>query len=318
MNELGRNTAGLAALEELNLRRFEFIILHGAENLPKHLGRDLDVLLVSGFHDLALQLCASTLLENGYDKIAFPPKTYGHRIVAVSSRKDLRPLEIHFVRNLSWRFFNLKLEPDDVRIRKGLPHSPALTFFKGILMPLLSKNFQGIETRMPAMTEDFDNDFAVELLGVKLAQELQDALSTLDSTKFLGLRGAISRKIYMKSLRSPKASLKGVWLRCVRFCRELFSSATTPVILSHFPTDDWLAAVKARVASGETIFVDFLMQPFSNKITDRLRVRQAVSRQWLVVLIREDSDCEATPSVIAMLDLAEEEFFERNNSWSKC
>ena len=131
MSDKGR----VAIVEELaaawKLAGIRYAIVHGIDDYPEKIGRDLDILVHPD--DAPRMLAAAHQVLAREDWIAVdPPDMWGKRIVAFSSEHGL---EVHTVTGLSWREVELASTPRPAQCTELFPRDPWASYAKQILMP---------------------------------------------------------------------------------------------------------------------------------------------------------------------------------------
>lgn len=108
-----------------------YAIMHGIDEYPAAVGRDLDILVEPNDQELLLSIAREILLKNGW-QVVRPVNTWGERIVGFSGNNGL---ELHTVRKLSWREIIFSTRPEPQSSDSFFPRDPWATFVKQILMP---------------------------------------------------------------------------------------------------------------------------------------------------------------------------------------
>jgi len=134
MNSIKKNTVETIFLN-FNNENINYSILHGLDDYPEKLGRDLDILINKKSLNKAIDICKKYLSAYGWEIIE-PNKIWGRRIVAFNGDESI---ELHFLTKIVWRNMLFVSEPlPNIRLYNFKVDKWAY-FVKTVLLPLLSE-----------------------------------------------------------------------------------------------------------------------------------------------------------------------------------
>lgn len=269
--------------EVWNSLGLRYAIVHGVENHPKAIGRDLDILVHHGDSAKMLASARGLLSKEGWTAIE-PPDTWGERIVAFA---DSEGLELHTMTQLAWREIPLAATP---RVVDGglFPRDPWASYCKQVLMPA----FHG------DLNKTVSNAASLALSGVdreRVRQELaafvsddQESLveQVLDATpEILGhllpsLRSAMVRRAWRQN---PVCALKTLRKKIVqRIIGLVRPTGVTVRLVTGVDIDP--EELKRRISStSKSVFTDFVFRiPKPTRRASELDpLFEVMKRAWL-------------------------------------
>lgn len=127
-------------------RSVRWVVLHGAEEYPNDIGRDLDCLCASE-NDIRTALACfheAAAAHPNTQWITYPHPIWGHRCVAVSS--DYQAAELHILHELASGPIRHHVDYLSVDTAAVFPQEEAAFILKAIIMPLLGNSPKVLKT----------------------------------------------------------------------------------------------------------------------------------------------------------------------------
>ncbi len=129
-----------AVARKANNARVRWVVLHGIEDYPVKIGRDLDVMCRSPA-DAArlLEIFSACLRREGFRWIAYPSPVWGRRIIGITD--EYHVVELHTIERL--RIANVDFKPDweTVEYVEGtFPIERSMAFYKACLISVIGGN----------------------------------------------------------------------------------------------------------------------------------------------------------------------------------
>lgn len=170
-------------------------MLHGAENYPESIGRDLDCLCETpGDTSAALSCFEQAAREHPETKwVVFPHPIWGRRCVAISASYE--SAELHILPGLSSGPMSHQVEYDKIDYSVPFPQEDAAFYLKSIVMPLLG-NSAKVSKSIAAYGEE------------KLPDCILTAHNSLQEHGSISLRERLM--IYYKHMESLPGAARGV------------------------------------------------------------------------------------------------------------
>lgn len=138
-----------------------YAVMHGIDEYPAAVGRDLDILVEPNDQERLLSVAQEILIRSGW-RVVRPVNTWGERIVAFSGNNGL---ELHTVQQLSWREVVFSTRPEPRSSDDLFPRDPWATFVKQILMPGFRGDSDKVRSNLALL--DF-NESERNLIGTRL------------------------------------------------------------------------------------------------------------------------------------------------------
>lgn len=220
-----RACAVTEVLEAWECRGVKYAALHGLEEFPKTIGRDIDCLFEAPHEAAALKTAAQVLGNSGWS-LAHPPPIWGERIVAFHAGNWSSGLEFHSVKRVAWRSATLASSPYPVYNPKGFYTDPWASFAKRVILPLVSQGSSAFpKIFSEKVFEGEDKEFICKqlehLLGRVAMLDFLYALQIKDLRRTQALIPSLRRSISMQAWsQAPLVSfLTGIRqvLRSIRF-----------------------------------------------------------------------------------------------------
>jgi thymidylate kinase len=258
--------ASLGAIADAwNNAGLNYAVLHGVEQYPEGVGRDLDVLVDREHTGRALQIAEGILRERGYT-VAYPHPLWGRRIVAAPPGGWSEALEIHTIASLPWRFAVLVDRPARQARIGPFAFDPWGGFVKRVIMPILSNDVRRFLIKSADLKVS-DHDWPMILphlqqwVGPDLAERLRTALDgtniDLLQTLVRPMRATVTRKAV---LRSPVRSCGAIaW----SFTRKLMQPfiACAPIVALVGPDGVGKSTVLTILKNGDkSVFLDIVVR----------------------------------------------------------
>lgn len=185
-----------------NEARLHYAIMHGIDEYPAAVGRDLDILVDRSDEHRLLDVAREILLKNGW-QVVRPANTWGERIVAFSGNIGL---ELHTVRELSWREVVFSSRPEPRSVDDFFPRDPWATFVKQVLMPGFRGDRDKVRSNLALLDlNETERDLVSSRLGAMVTTSAREIATSIPD------RPAEDLIARLPALRS--AMIKRVWLR---------------------------------------------------------------------------------------------------------
>lgn len=202
-------------------RNLRWAVLHGAEDYPNNIGRDIDCLCATTedartalacFHEAAAAHPATKW-------ITYPHPIWGHRCIAISS--DYQAAELHILHDLSSGLIAHRVDFNRVDMSKDFPQEYAAFLLKAIVMPLLGNSPKVLKT--------------IAGLGEhKLPECVLHAYDNLKNHGKISLSDRVHLYLYFN--KNPLWALRGMR----RFCyNKVYSYLARTVPVFYF--DEWFS-----------------------------------------------------------------------------
>ena len=183
-----------------NESRLSYAIMHGIDEYPAAVGRDLDILVEPNDEERLLSVAREILLKNGW-QVVRPVNTWGERIVAFSGNNGL---ELHTVRKLSWREIVFSTRPEPQSSVDFFPRDPWATYVKQILMPGFRGDSDKVRSNLALLdlNESERNLIRIRLSAMVTARARATAMSIPDRpaddviAALPGLRSAMVKRVW--------------------------------------------------------------------------------------------------------------------------
>lgn len=132
--------------ELIHRENVRWIMLHGAEDYPQSIGRDLDCLCASSRETMiALRCFEQAAREQAETKwVLYPHPIWGQRCVALS--KDYQTAELHILDSLSSGPLHHRVDFDAVDQSAVFPQEKEASVIKSVVMPLLGNSPKVLHT----------------------------------------------------------------------------------------------------------------------------------------------------------------------------
>ena len=258
-----KSRVGIAVelVEAWNLSGLRYAIVHGIDDYPEKIGRDLDILV--HVEDSAEMLASAHQIFKRDGWVAVdPPDMWGKRIVAFSADDGL---EIHTVTGLSWREIELASTPRPTRRRNMFPLDPWASFAKQILMPGFHGDLKKMSSNALAL-ELTDSDRGLiqqALLALVLPADevLADSLLTQSVEDLERLIPTVRSSMVKRSWRrNPRSAIGSVTKKVGQRVQGLLQSTGVTVQLIAGDRVDPDELVRWIKAADRSVFTDFVFR----------------------------------------------------------
>ena len=254
-----------------NQQGIVYSVVHGIEDYPHKVGRDLDVLIHEADVDRALEIVLRVCKEHGWIHVR-PPDLWGKRLVLFGKDLWRDALEIHTFTKLSWRGVVLVDRPVPTQSRGPFLIDPWAYFVKHFLMPLFGGNLHRI--RRP----DWDEEYArfveqnvLEIMGERLGESFLNMLRTLDAQSLQASLRRIKLAVMYRALRKTPLSFmagfcKAMWKKWI----QVFYPCG-PVIALVGDTG-FISSTIDNIKKGDiSVFTDVVIRGFKGGFVSLLR-----------------------------------------------
>lgn len=214
-----------------------WVMLHGAEQYPEYIGRDLDCLCATPEDTAAALTCFSDAAKAHPDTkwVLFPHPIWGKRCVAISAHYEAA--ELHILPGLASGPVGYEADFDSVDRSVLFPREEGAFFLKAIVMPLLGNSRKVVK--------------AVTYFGEeKMPSCLQAAYRTLCQQGKISLQNRLS--IYRNYCGGLKLVCRSLWHSLVNKVRR-YAARTVPVF--YFPETYRHEEVEAIADKLSEIFI---------------------------------------------------------------
>lgn len=212
--------------ELVHRENVRWVMLHGAEDYPQSIGRDLDCLCAGRQEaSVALRCFQRAAQEQAETKwILFPHPIWGRRCVALSA--DYQAAELHILDCLSSGLLHHGVNFDAVNRDAVFPQEPMASYIKSVVMPLLGNSPKVLRT-----LEKYDD--------IQIPDCVQHAARTLREQGYISLRERLS--LYAHHMENPLCAVSSLVFSLKKKVRRYFSR-TVPVYVMQPHEADYLMA----------------------------------------------------------------------------
>lgn len=253
-----------------------FAVLHGAEDYPRAIGRDLDVFIPRRHVKQAMALARAVFADQGC-QVATPPNLWGSRVVAADPADPHgwnSTLEIHALVRLNWRHVVLADQPCPVADGGPFPTDPWATFAKRILLPVLSGDLRRFLSRPKELSLTQAEMTAVKRLsavaGRGLAGVLLNSVVKNDLDTIKALAPKLGRAIAIRGLRHPLLALQSGLASFIRWARLPFTPCA-PIVGIVGPDGVGKSTLVRLLAEGDRgIFVSVVLRHWRPSVLPRM------------------------------------------------
>ena len=254
-----------------------YAVLHGLENYPRSLGRDLDVLVQADHVKEALAV-AKKILEEGGWTVVHPPAIWGERLLAFNGCSWNDVLEVHTMTRLAWRFTIFRIRPQATLQKDDFRTDPWAGFIKRVMLPMLAGDLDRFVARPAELKIQRDeegpvSDFLPGFCGRKTAMMVITSLRNADVDALREMLPRLKRSIILRSLvRHPVTSVLQVLRRAWRKIRRPLSPCA-PVIALVGPDGTGKSTVIKCLRDGDTsVFTGTVVRHWRPGLLPRLGV----------------------------------------------
>jgi hypothetical protein len=186
-----------------NQNDITYALIHGLEDYPSAIGRDLDVLINKTQIDRALSLAINAIKEYGWPIVVQPPSLYGKRLVAISA--DHRSsLEIHTTDRLRWATATLTGKPEPRSCKGPFRLDPWASVTKRILLPLLKGDVDRFRRRPQEIQLTSDERSCLsrldEVTGERFACQFKQTLNSEDLDTIIPMLSPLRKRLILYSM----------------------------------------------------------------------------------------------------------------------
>ena len=254
-----------------------YAVLHGLENYPRSLGRDLDVLVQADHVKEALAVATRILEEEGWT-VVHPPAIWGERLLAFNGCSWDDVLEVHTMTGLAWRFTIFRIRPQATFQKNDFRTDPWAGFIKRVMLPMLAGEFDRFVARPAELKIQRDeegpvSDFLPGFCGRKTAMMVIASLRNADVDALREMLPRLKRSIILRSLvRHPVTSILQVLRHAWRKIRRPLSPCA-PVIALVGPDGTGKSTVIKCLRDGDTsVFTATVVRHWRPGLLPRLGV----------------------------------------------
>jgi len=271
-----------AIAEAWNQKGINYAIMHGLEEYPASIGRDLDILVQAGQEQQALMVAARVFQEHGWS-VVHPPAIWGERLVAFLSWRQA--LEIHALTRLSWRNVIFRSHPDPIACKGPFKIDPWASFVKRILIPLLAGNTEHFLRKPYELTfQEQEWEFVPTLLppflGSALASVFVEGIRQNDIEGIKQLLPNLRRIMMVRAfVKNPITSTEALLCSAWRKVLQPFMSCT-PILAFVGPDGVGKSTLIRALADDPSIFTKVVTRHWRPGLLPRLGtfVRQPSSQ----------------------------------------
>jgi hypothetical protein len=259
----------LAAVEAVaaawNRAGVPYAVVHGLDDYPAAVGRDLDVLVRAGEQVRARDVARRALAEAGFT-VAQPPPLWGERLVAAINGESADLMEVHLITEISWRNVLLAASPRPTARTGPFAVDPWAAFAKRVLMPLLAGKAHKLDAEPArlALTPEERTAAGRALPGLAdpgVSRRVLDALDSRDYRALAALAPALGRTLVRRAaLRHPVRSARLVTGSVVRRLRQPFNPCAPVVALVGGSPERRAAMVESLRRGDRMIFTDVVVR----------------------------------------------------------
>lgn len=255
--------------EKAKVERLKWVVLHGAEDYPKKIGRDLDILCGDKNEIANAAILFKLVAEENIDTkwIIFPNPFWGTRVLAVSSKYEVA--ELHILDKLNSGVISCSVDFDSVDNSKIFPVDNNAFEFKAIVLPVLGSSKKVFNT----VSDKRYN---------QLNPAVQAAYNNLLNTGKTSMVDKI--KIYKSYVRSIPDMIENLHYS-LNLKKRRNTSPTTPLVRINF-VENALMGVYFQALSE--LFLDFIC---GDELTLR-QIRYHQSRQLLIYFTKDRDDID--------------------------
>lgn len=260
-----------AIAEAWNNTGISYVVIHGLEDYPDHIGRDLDVVVQGNQIHHALKTASSISREMGFVTIVHK-KPWAWWTVAIGFDRGPKAVEIDLILYLNWGWVELVSHPQPTHMQGPFKTDPWACFVKRILIQVLGGDFRKLREKPKELmlTEQEKHVAASQLVtyfGSRVSHRLLLAIDGANIEELMLLAPRLRRTILMRSLlkkpvRSFKATLR--WARDKSLLTFL-AKKCAPII-----------AVVGPDGIGKSTLIECLMK----QVTNELPFTGVLERHW--------------------------------------
>lgn len=207
---LSRKNLAEAIAEAWNQHGINYTILHGLEEYPRKLGRDLDVFVDKPHIKKAAQLTIKVMKDQGWPIVIQPRDLYGRRIIAFSNDWE-EHLEVDLKEELRWTIIDFAKRPFPRYQFGPFKVDPWANFVKRIFLVLLSEGVTRFKEKPDELQiRDWEREELRQiehLLGARDASRLIEKIESFDLDGLNEFAKKLRRKLLLRALLSPISSL---------------------------------------------------------------------------------------------------------------
>lgn len=231
-------------------------VMHGLEEYPFRLGRDLDVLVARGDGPRAIAIACRTLQDLGW-RVSRPPNLWGERLIGLIELESgaRHVIEIHTTEALRWRTAFVAVFDGAEDSIGPFPISSDASVAKRLLMPLLADDLRRFETRERELELAPGEASALEqgmggLFSARLGHLIVEAAKRRSLARLAELSRVLKATTLASSWRErPGRSLRLVMAVGMRRLRE-YISPCAPLVAVVGPDGVGKSTVLDRIAGG--------------------------------------------------------------------
>ena len=261
--------------KQLNGDALLYSVVHGIDEYPRSVGRDLDLLMLPEQIGPAIEAVRGVLEEMGLSVVE-PPPLWGRRLVAADASGRGGMVEVHIQADLHWRNVRVAQRPRPSHHQGPFPIDPWNAWSKRVLLTILSADSRRIRERGPRLKfGQFERDAARARLpgqlGRTLANRLITSLDDEDLESVITMAPKCRRAAMMRSLAiRPFASL--AWpIRALKRRLSLPFSVCAPVIALVGPDGVGKSTILERLAATEDwVFLDVVCRHWRPSLLPQL------------------------------------------------
>lgn len=225
-----------------NNANFCYSIVHGLENYPYDLGRDIDVIVQHSSYQDILDVTIFYFKKSGWHvRVIF--KSWATWVFAYKKiGQDFITLEVDFFYEIYWRFLKLTGNITPILKHDRYYYDPWIGFIKRVLIQILG-NIQSLETKKDIYINSEDINLVETklstILGSCLSKKLIYAINSNNISDILLYRGEIILKlIYYQLLKEKFNNIRHIIKFVYIFItNKILKKREVPIISITFPAD---------------------------------------------------------------------------------
>ncbi|HOX85638.1 MAG TPA: hypothetical protein PKW76_03875 [bacterium] len=197
-----------------NLTDIDYALIHGIEEYPKKIGRDLDVFVRKEHVDKAISISIEIFKEYGWFRVVDLPPIYGKRVIAFSDDHH-NFLEIHTISKMTWFTVTFAQKPEPKYNVGPFKVDPWASIAKRFLMVILGSSDGGKKryAERPAELHLCENEKDAfknlsKYVGGKTTKGIAQSIFERNADKISSQRRKLQVRLLFYSLRNPFESIR--------------------------------------------------------------------------------------------------------------